>query len=335
MMLFFALCCGNITHAQSPTQTLLNDNDISWLAELESFYYIDNARLNESHSTQGFPIKLIFSDACAYNELPFTKHIINAVLNAKITAYKTSELKEAYSNPTSLREILINDTIITFDSKLQEEEIKVYQNKYPIIHFVYAFKVKQLLYFDKKSKEFKNQIIAIAPVIAHENSDNYTTPFWIKPQQLINKSISNNNLTWIKSLKQSSKLGDWTILKSQESIGEIIMNGAKSNEFNAYKIDNCKQQELSRAELAKKIAPRIDTITLYDEKLYEEEIMVIQHKEEVKADDITHISLVQHWYWDNENQAFDVQLKAIAPIVKYPISRNRSYSLPLFWLLNP
>lgn len=256
----------------------------------------------------------------------------------KLNCYKDAELSQKYSLEESKNLINSIDTIITFDPKDYKEIIQVIVNELDPRDARF-FRVKEMIYYDKKAMIFRSIPMAIAPMICQfDNQGNYKGSealFWIKPNFLTTTpSLDAQNITWAKRLYRNCPLADVTVKKSDKSLAEtmdVLMADLRQNADNIYlgHVFDADGNQAISAEEVKVLGASIDTIITFDPKDFKEKIQVVHNN--VKGKDIQGIRLMQDWIWDNEAKQLNICYVGFKPLInRYDDKGNFLNSGPMF-----
>lgn len=136
----------------------------------------------------------------------------------------------------------------------------------------------------------------------------------------------------------------WRIIDTREKMNlpfrypekpffSIIREHLENGDMKAFQDEAFKEEMLPEDVLAK--LNRIDTISVFNEETYEEQIKIVQS--EISADDIVRFRIKEIWYFDEEASAMKVRILGIAPI-KDVFDEDTGvfkYEIPLFWVYYP
>jgi hypothetical protein len=384
LTLFFCLLISPLIHAQEliTKESLLNNKDISWLGEyLVKMPFdlntdqIDTVNINynkflsaikdvdfywECRAMDVYPDKYFNNLNLNYFKNDFRKrmdvkqsfaaYLVESVKKNKITVYKDSELKEAYSKEevTNLGNSI--DTLITFDAETFEEKLSVvvlepnpnnflelgahvyvyYNQKTFSWHLVCKSVSIVLKRFDALGNMLGDAPLFWMPVYNYSSTLDYTQPQFT----YANKTAMGITFLEDKEDKKGIKTA-LTQLKSAESFEkcnermiEQIRNNPTKHEI--YITDDNYTSKLTLEEV-KNIGVSSDSLFVLNPETFEEIVQVVESKLDVK--NLKKIRFNQLWYWDNKEKKLKMSALGFAPIVNQ-YDRNTGdflYSGPIFW----
>jgi gliding motility associated protien GldN len=136
----------------------------------------------------------------------------------------------------------------------------------------------------------------------------------------------------------------WRIIDTREKINlpfrypekplfTIFKDMVENGDIKVFKDEKFKEQ-MTVTEINSTLS-RVDTIVVYNDDTYEEEIKIV--KNDVNPSDIKRYRLKEMWYFDEETSVFKVRLLGIAPIKdEFDLETGEfKYESPLFWVYYP
>ncbi len=338
--------------ADNHTDQLLNNSDITWAAEVYTYYtpninssQFGTEKMKVHYSIEGInkvhTLKIqnqIKENQIIGNPSSLAYRLLN--LNpSEINMYKDSELREQF-NLTDYKEIILNetpDTIITFDPKTYEEIIQIVNNKIDIDK-IEVFRLKQILHYNSKTHQFGVSAVAIAPIANKYNkqtgSHTCTPIFWMPVKETLEAlDLNSSSVDWVKRIGRDIDKKDLKIIKGEQNIGEIfdaIIDHAIKNSEKAKLYYPTNELSPLPAEAIKSIKSASDTVITFDPETFEEIIQVSPNK--FHPENIKKIRLIQNWIWDNKTQKMNIQLIAFAPVLeRYDTKGTYIFSSPIFY----
>jgi hypothetical protein len=320
---FLLLCflSPNFIHAQS---ALFANPDIVWAAEIEQDWKVEVASIWNEYDEGLTTLKLLRTEQ---NELdwqyPYLAHLVYAAaVSKKLPIYKDPECKipvdvyDAYPG-TGL------DTLIVFNPETYEENLQLVRKKLNIEGDFVGWRLRQILFYNTKKAVWGTKVVALAPLM-HSRKEDSTSAlkpiFWFKADEKPQK-LSSNNIVWAKRLlnkqvgtrvsafpdkmlKYNKELSNPVehLLGSMKAYPKIVVYGPNN------------EKPLTPKERTDLMAPRVDTIVIFDPETYEEKIKAVQN--ELNPDDIDQLRLIQHWYWDERRGRLSITLEAVGLMIK-------------------
>jgi hypothetical protein len=356
---FFALllCNANVL-AQTPAEQiakLQNDPNIIWIGEFYRDYEdldngyegrnidrrvpktLQNGTVLHTHRQKTGILKLERrTPATDYWQNYFWKQIIDP----KVKVFTDADLSKPLSSVDKKKYIVQNDTIILYDPETFAEILT------PIINEInpddiYAYRMRQLVYYNAKENMYYNLPLSIAPiVIRHDDNGNplFTVPlFWlpvIASRTPINPSKAPN-MPFIKSVQMHFPFADAKVLKEakkSEDINIIWLEQMAKQKDKIFAISI----EHTDDENNKQLLPQdiyniligLDTVETFDPETFEPSLTVVK-----KNFDVVDLRINQTFGWDDKKKTLTISTYSIAPIINlYDGNSNFIYSGPLFYL---
>lgn len=323
---------STIALAQTPVQNLLKNPDINWVAEAYTYYAPTvNSRdlgkkemkrlyhIEERNSVRLLKLVDILSDD---NLFGGSKGLATFVLNldaSKVKIYTDADLKNTYTAQEYQKKKSSIDTIITFDPKTYEELVQVVVRAINEDQLE-VFKIKQLIYYNNKTKQLGSMPIAIAPMLTVRNKkgevEKHTAVFWLSINALeasldLNKSIYDYAIRMTRSISEK----EMKVVKGKGTLGDVVKDMVTYATQNPKKVklyQNIGYMEAMTEEEVANFGSSVDTIITFDPKTFEEIVQVVTDKFDPK--DVCSLGLVQDWVWDAKEQQLNIRLIAYAPI---------------------
>lgn len=310
-ILFLFLINSTTTYAFNHIDDLLKNSDVTWAAET----YTDYAP--NVNSTKMGKRKILEQYGLSRN--------IPVLLKEQKVSNKTTLASLISKNAKKNRLKLFKDT--DFKKRLRRNEYtNLLHEKEIDLSTIKLFRVKQVLYFNKKSNHLELTPIAIAPVHCTYNEESIlesTVPlFWVSVKDIMqNTDLSDPSIAWAKQITRTINFKDLKVIKGEDLLGKIILqmftNDIKSPK--GAKIYDSNDRRLTISEL-KKHATYFDTFDL------------AEFSTRVRPKSIQDIRVIQDWVWNKKNQTLSIKLVAFAPIVKrYDNNNNYINSGPFFY----
>ncbi|MGH1339387.1 MAG: hypothetical protein ACRBFS_24925 [Aureispira sp.] len=335
--------------AQNSPKDILDDPNITWAVEAYTHYVPSASSLDigleqmkelyttEERNSARF-LKLLddLSDDALYGE---PKQLSTLMLNleaSKVSIYKTADLKKEYSKEEYEEAKTTVDTIITFDPETYEEivQIVVFEFKEQDVK---VFKVKQIIYYNSKTKQLGVLPVAIAPMLTlldNRGKVNGHQPlFWLAVKD-VQKRLNLKNRAYDYAIRMTRNIReqDMTLIKGKGSLGEMVTDmvedGKKHPQNTKFYHTMGYMQAMTEEEVVN-FGTSIDTIITFDPETFEEIVQVVSDKFEAK--EVKSVRLVQDWAWDQKQQQLNIRLIAYAPICHLVDGRDKGHKRPYFY----
>lgn len=349
LMLFFLISCSpkeatntttevttETTIALPTVEELQKNDDVIWMAELKLDYAPNYVKWDatdeekESMKKIGFHqmnrFKTLKHQVADLDEWENEDHfLINRILKnrANSTFYKDDALTEAYSTAEVTKMISSVDTfVVTNPVTSASQKMVIVNDLNP--DDVKSFRVKQVVYYNKKDMLFYAIPQAIAPLLAEMNDDGTLTGnveelFWMPITASAKAAdLNESTLTWAKRLYRNFEVKQAKRIKGDLEFGaviDIMMDDFRANSDNVvvhHTFDGDGTMKMEPNEI-KNIGTSIDTIFTFDPKTMAEtkEVRTVQ----LDGSTIHQLRLIQDWYWDEKTASLSMYYVGFAPII--------------------
>jgi hypothetical protein len=356
---FFALllCSANVL-AQTPAEQiakLQKDPNVVWIGEFYRDYEdldngyegrnidrrvpdtLRNGSILYTHRQKTGILKLERrTPATDYWQNYFWKQIIDP----KVKVFADADLSKPLSDADKKKYIVQNDTIILFDPETFTEKLTTNINEINPDD-IYAYRMRQLVYYNAKDNMYYNLPLSIAPIVIRYNDGvKFTaTLFWlpvIASSTPINPSKAPN-MPFIKSVQMHLPFADAKVLKESKKSEEVNLIWLEQTTKQKDKIfaisaegtDDQNGKQLSAKDI-ERIFTNTDTIEVYDPETFKVTLTPLNYKPNFK---IVDLRINQTFGWDDKKKTLTISTYSIAPIINlYDGNSNFIYSGPLFYL---
>lgn len=343
----------DLTQTAPTLESLKQNPDIVWIGEVNVDYGLNYSNYEASPEEKKELETVGFKGVNVYKILKYQiadieaadndEHIlINKLIKdiEKIACYKDEQLTQKLSPQESRKELESVDTIIVFDPKTMKELSQVVVNVTDP-RDVKFFRVKQIIYYNKKDVTFKTIPLAIAPMVYERNDTNgivgVTPLFWMKPNFIeAIPSLAAENITWAERMYRNFPVKDIKVVKADYPFEKVIDTMFYEIRNNAEKIvvgntlDADGSQKLTKEEL-KSLGTSIDTIITFERVTFKETVKVVRTN--FVGKDVEQLRLMQDFVWDAKSKQLGIRYVGFKPIVnRYDDMGNFLNSGPLFTL---
>ena len=328
---------------------ILNDPDVIWAAEIlpnffiEPDFYCVRGGAMDSVLNTSVPLKLINQDRpdATLDGVLFGDKLLDLCMNGRVLAYeyagKNRVPLDAEARANKLTRI---DSAIIFNPETYEETILLVRNSPDPDNFM-RIRLRQLLFYRASTDEFELYTAAFAPLVATmDNNGNFRydfLPFWFemppysKKENAQSPSLSDPNITWarrLKTEKNSPRIDSAVTLKNYRPpvMAELL---DRFHSDRKYAVLDASFEPIpfeKRAEWGMKL----DTLITYDPETYEEKI--VARSIFIGPENLTHLKLMEDWFWDEKQKTLIVRLNSFAPV--RPVTDNNGRvrsSATFFW----
>ena len=318
---------------------LLRDKDITWVAESYNDFIIDESRLDKKDKVMSRtnPLKFINnSEDVLDDRYAIQQWIVTAARNGKFRIYADSDCL----NPINANHIWSRDSIYVMNPNTFELQMKVVPNHIDPERIV-GFKARQVVYYNARKARFDMRTVAVAPIFIFNYSredgllQRCQPLFWFKPQDLTrSQRLSKKSITWGRRMDFSSGIAlnedSRNILKHTSEtnpIDDLLTVFERNRRTSFYK----REEGLNASkkipfEDRKKMLWQTDTVAVTDS------VGSILHyavqNSKIESPQVTHLQLIQNWYWNKRKQQLEIYLVATAPLADRFYWR---YKMPLFY----
>jgi hypothetical protein len=358
---FFALllCSANVL-AQTPAAQiakLQNDPNIIWIGEFYRDYEdLDNGyegRNIDRHAPdtlrdgsilhthrQNTGILKIERRSAARGE--WLHYFWAQIIDPKIKIFADADLSKPISDADRKKYLTTTDTIVILNPETFAETLTpVINNLSP--NSIYAYRMRQLVYYNAKENMYYNLPLSIAPIviIRDDNGNGLgTVPlFWfpiIASSTPINPSKAPN-MPFIKSVQMHLPFADAKVLKESkksEEVNQIWLKqiGQQKDKIFATTVgadtDDENNEQLSGRDIQGTYIA-IDTVAYIDPATSKETLTVLTSEPATIVD----LRINQTFGWDDKKKTLTVATYSIAPVVnRYDDGGNLLHTGPLFYL---
>ncbi len=198
---------------------------------------------------------------------------------------------------------------------------------------VWCFRVRQLFWYNQKSKAFDCQLLAYAPVVHTRDDEGNiigSRPlFWLKADSDPPKSFKSKHFNYVfqtKMVDNAPRLEDFKVLKGGLDFKEFFKEEMAAPSRPCF--DNSEYKPVSPAVLLEECFGT-DTIVTFDDNTYEEVVSVVKRD---CIGQIEKVRFVQNWYYDERQHRLYARLVGVAPLSAVRGSEGDfRYYKPLFY----
>jgi hypothetical protein len=313
---------------QSISQIPISDNvDITWAAEFFSNCSIDKDRkeiktqyIDCSNSVLKYIHQKGFNDISKSIDsfFCFRKIMIDLINDKKAVLYKNHFL-ETLVSLDELKDLKLNDSTISFSpvdfSEIMTPNLEKWQQKY-----ILYFKIKQVIYYNSKTKTLHSIPIALAPIVRVKGK--LYDLFWIPIDAKTKIKFEDKNIHWINRTSYNLFEVDAEILKEKDSFAafweDIYTDIDTSLQRNYYYINrrpfvsNLDLAEFPKEYLNNSTVLSVDSIITFDPETFAKIVHV--DKREFRFAFFEGIKIYQNWAWNHKKRSLIINPSAFAPI---------------------
>ena len=331
-LLFFLLLTGpNILHAQY--DDLLRNPNITWVAEYTTDFELNpvyNENLDEEYNLLNV-IRLENQGARngLYSDLEISRYFSQSLLNDLNAGHYACFADEQLQHPLPPEQVqlLLNPRETYFNADHRDTVILIHQTRAGDVDL---FRVRQVFYFDQKSRRFGCRLLAFSPLINQQDKNGElsgrTPAFWIKcssNKQPGKKTERNAAYLFQTYMKDNAPAPDQLqVKKGKFDLQNWATAEVRHPSHPCYSYDGF--QPLNQAAL-QDLVFTTDTISPYDD-----DPQIITSN---AITDVEKIRFVQNWVFDERRKSLYCRLTAAAPLAaKRDSEGNFRYYKPLFYV---
>jgi len=323
----------------APTLTELEKNpDITWMGEVEVDYALNYNRWDYDKEAKERVLmeNLGFKTRNSFKILKYQVKDLNTSSNEDhnlfykiienrkdMEFYRDASLETKCTSKEVEYGIGQVDTIMTFNPETMKEELQVVVNDLSL-EDVKGFRVRQIIYYNKKEMTFKAIALAVAPLVYEIPSETPSRAdlkplFWIKPTALTTApEIASADITWAKRMYRNFDLSTVKMIEQEQAVDVVVdqmmadfrANAKTTKIAHTFSFDGT--EYLTEEEILH-LGASIDTIITFDPKTFKETKQAIENK--VEGKNIKNLRLIQDWVWNDKTQSLSIRYVGFAPII--------------------
>ncbi len=361
-ILFFTLFALSANGQQVPTtklttdkpptlQELQADPNVLWIGEAMVDYAPDYHTITARDEIREKMTKIGFSSINYVKTLKLQsqdiddddkeEHKLATILLGSIddvTCYADAALTKSYTKEEARSKITKNYVINTIDPETSEEVTFNMSHKINP-SAIHSFRMKQLIYYDKKRVTFQVIPLAIAPLIDESGTDGTITMkplFWCKLDFFdAMPNLNSAAISYAKRMYRPLPQEAITPLKGTQTLGDLTMmmvediKKSKGEKYlgNVFNMNGSDPLPISEIE---EFSNTVDTIITFDPNTFDEIVQVVRIN--MTAEGMTKMRLIQDWIWNDETKTMGIHFVGFAPIIdRLDNEGNFWNSGPLFY----
>lgn len=331
------LFAPHLLHAQY--DDLLRKRSISWVAEYTADYELNpvyNEQLElEMNLAQVVRLENPQGQNGLFPEMAVPYYLSDALLRGiqqgAFLCFADSLLTRPLSIEQTEQRLVKRDTIVK-DANDWEGSVVVYTIRREEIDL---FRVRQVFYFNSRTKRFDARLLAVAPLVNVMDADGKLVErkplLWIKmPSQRncrVRKYAKSANYVVQTFMRENAPAAEqMRTVKGSLDIRKWAANEVRRPARQTLAYEDFRA--LSIAQLQSRIVTT-DTIVVFAPDTFMENAVMVQ---ENATDRVEKIRFVQNWYYDERRHRFFGKLIAVAPLAAVRDSDgNLRYYKPLFY----
>jgi hypothetical protein len=291
--------------------------------------------IEERNSARLLKLVDVVSDDNLFGDAKDLASIMLHLDASKVKLYTNSDLKKTYTAQEFQKKKNSIDTLVTFDPMLNEEIVQVIVRALNEDQ-VEVFKVKQLIYYNNKTKQLNSTPVALAPMETLLDNKGqvkgHTEIFWLSINAL-QEQLDLNQPDYEYAIRMTRNINekDMKVVKGNWTLGQVVQDMVDYATKNPKKVklyENIGYMEAMTATEVAKFGNNVDTIITFDPETFEEIVQVVTDK--FDANEVKSLRLVQDWVWDAQQQQLNIRLLTFAPI-QHPKPKAKGFLKPLFY----
>ena len=304
-------------HLSAQIADLLKNRDITWVAEINTDFIVDNPDLAEEKNLNHIrTLKLLPNPNISGldDRLEFANILLEAIYSKKIAIYDDSTCQ----NPMDFRRFAGADTITQIDPITYETKIVAVERRHGTWSFRYL-RVRQIVFYDAKRAQFGLRTLAIAPFIPpYFDGVDTISPIlcWLKAEDLEKRPhLSSDDITWARELVAHNGIDfeKAKVLKKTSDdmpINHLLNVFEKDMKKRFFKANGHLEPIEMTPDERRNLLIRVDTVSKIDPTTFEVTLKVI--KSHIQADEPLTVQLVQEWFWNARRQKLGIRLVKVS-----------------------
>ncbi len=309
------------------TASLLKDENITWVAEVEQVvkledYELDDCKINsyidhQKYNSESYLIKYDYSNVnCNFWSEKKTflfDNIIKKIRNNKLIAHNDKGEELSYDDLIDIYSQV--DTFVSVDPLTFDEVIDVAHN----VGLYQIYKFKCYWYYDKRDKKIHTILSSVHPILnpKYENDemisyDTYEIPF---PQSKTSElNINSEAVVWSKYIKSNIDLENAIVLKgnTEDMLQEVFYHNVNDDKYTI--VDNSNYCTIKEKDFVLQFYnSRTETFVGHTDQLTKIEYDI--KTEAVSPLDFKQLKYNQYWFWNKETEQLECKLESISPIM--------------------
>lgn len=316
---------------------LLRNPDISWVAEYTTDFVMNPANETDDFEVLNYLDLIHFRNSGAENGLYGRKIYAQKYLSQQLyqvlgrpglVCYKDSLVAEVMTEKDLYNAMTKVDTGIGgcyHDTIIIRNEVSYDQ--------IWAFRVRQIFWYNQKSGTFGARLLAFAPVIdtrdQEGNINGARTLFWLKADPKPRRRFKSDHFNYVfqtRMLNNAPRQRDFKVLKGSLDFKKHFEHEIRHPSPDC--LDASEYRPLDTAMLHLECFGT-DTIVTFHPETYEETI-TIENRDCIEQ--IERIRFVQNWYYDERRGQLYGRIVGVAPLAAIRDSEgNFRYLKPLYY----
>ena len=323
---------------QAQYDDLLQNSKISWVAEYTTDYEL-NPAYNTKLETEANLLELnkLVNTKQRFGLYPDSEVNIPYYFSQQIHAGIKSGAFDCFADAELSRALSAEQIAACFHWKDSSEADQgfIAENEYGTETFV-TFRVRQVFYYNSSKRQFGLRLLAFAPIPWTSDSEGYLIEhpplLWIKPKALTKKQQKKlpkqaNYILQTRTMENSPSVDQMTVVKGQLELKAWATAEVERPSHRTYSSNGF--EPMNSAAL-KNLVYTADTLTALNDQGQSVIDRIIQNN---AINQVEKIRFVQNWYFNEQQQLFDCQLAAVAPMVTIIAAGGLfQFDKPLFYI---
>jgi hypothetical protein len=346
-LLFLMLVSGL---AKAQYETILNDPDVIWAAEIEMTFWIEpeftapDSVWNDRNVSTLLKLSNDAVNPGDESKVLLATRLLNLLLDEDKTAFAHPDSNRALTIAERAQIVNIMDTVTVVDPVTGMESNQLVSNAFSS-ESIQMMRVRQLLFYRDKTDEFELYTLAFAPLLIHNTGNAFLetyhrfAPFWFKMPPYRRKDtqhqiLNNSNITWARRMRTGTNMPHLDSLRPFKDFKPPVMqqyiNRLRGDA--KFKVREGLDWEIIPPAARKEYCTKIDTMVTFDPDTYEEKLLIV--RDDLSGQELMQLRLVEDWFWDERRKYPIFQLYAFAPMEDIRDNDgNFRFKRPIFWRL--
>lgn len=327
---------------------LTKDKNVSWIAEIETNYSFEMAQTSRTEMINWvYPVKFtqnkasVFQNNVSIDTTLFWQSFIDSSCLIKGKGVYIDSIQYSGDSLIHSCRCLLNygsyQIIASIDVKSHNISPTVVHNKRLLYHYSH-FRVRQILYYDYKRKQFRTRAIAVMPIFKHNRDglgEKEVETYWINIYGKQKKSKLNIQSKDINYAIKTVTRFENNINIEQLKVVKNTRNHPQLNEWIVQLVNSKKQKiydsgndEMMNPTQIQAVFTQTDSTQVFNPET--NELKVIVHQKGLKAENIKAIKLYQTWGIDKKRYQLYSDLTGLAPVETIFFNGIIRYERPIF-----
>lgn len=351
LIITFLFVIFTLSFGYTQIDDLLNNPDIVWVGEIELAYNFKPEKLEGEYfpeSERRYEYRVRKSD---FKQCDFTNTLIDAIIDGvqigMLPVYDKPGGKRL--NKEEIKQICGPrlDTVLLSTPYNYEEKYMIVSNDEPISKLVNVCVIRQVWYYDVKTKQFANRTIGISLMIPAERGSENSNSLDKKEEILYYvefpnftdaaSQINSPNVPFCMETMEELDFSNFKILKgnSHQTFEQFFFQLPKEQKIDIYSVESgyCCNEIVDKEEHYRIFEHTVDTVITFHPITYDETVRTVENPALTFHQYNDNYRVKQTWYFDAKSHQLVSKLNSVAPTkAEYDENGNFLFDYALFYL---